>query len=131
MLQRFAAGSLVASVLVACAALIVIVTPGLGPQRAYPLTTLWCFVPAVWGLWAVIMPNTWFPQRLPLWGAILGLVLGQFAALALNVPHAVFGVDVSPLARGLAGVIIAGVYYLLWMLVRLVNRHLIPPPSGT
>ena len=124
MLQRFVAGSLVCSVLVACAALIVIVVPALGPQKAYPLTAVWCFMPAVWGLWAAVTPHSWFPKRLPIWGAILGFIVGGFVFVFINPAHLILGLDVSRLVRGISVLMLATFYYLLWMLVRLVAHNL-------
>ena len=129
MLQRFAAGSTIASVAIALAVLVVLMTPTLSLQRVYPLTFVWCLVPLMWGLWALIVPKAWVPQRLPLWGAILGLIAGLFAMFVLNLPSRFAGQPVPSLLRG-AGVLFAVVlYYLLWMLVRVAYRSLAAPPS--
>ncbi len=32
-------------------------------QRAYLLTTIWCFVPLAGGIWALITAVAWMPQR--------------------------------------------------------------------
>ena len=129
MLQRFAAGSTIASVVIALAALVVLLTPTLSLQRVFPLTFVWCFVPLVWGLWALIVPKAWAPERLPLWGAILGLIAGLLAVFVLDLPSRIAGQPMPSLLRGV-GVLIAGVlYYLLWMLVRVAYRSLAAPPS--
>lgn len=128
MIRRFVSGSAIASLGIACAALIVLLAPGLG-ERSYPLAFLWCFAPLAWGVWAALAPPKWVPDRLPVWGAILGLMLGVLVMFVLNMPYRVLGVVVPVILRA-AGVIGAGVfYYLLWMLVRLAYRSLgIPAP---
>ena len=125
MLQRFAAGSASASMWIPVAALVVLLTPD--PQRFFPVVILWCFLPAVWGLWAMLAPTDWFPQRLPLWGAILGLAAGLFAAFVLNLPSLIRGVAVPGSLRGLLVLFLVAIYYLLWMLVRVVYRSLARP----
>ena len=86
MLQRFAAASSVGSVIIAIGALVSLLPPRWPPADALVLTTAWCFVPLAWGLWAVMAPTGWVPRRLPLWGAILGVVAGA-AALASARPR--------------------------------------------
>lgn len=76
-------------------------------------------------------PCRQFPHRLPLWGAVLVLAVGQFAAFVLNVPQAVLGLTVPPLLRGLAGLAIAGIYYLLRVPGGSSARRLAPPASVT
>ncbi len=127
MFQRFAAGTAIASMAIAVAALAVLLIPILSFQSIYPLPVIWCIVPLVWGLWAMMAPKAWVPQRLPLWGAILGLVAGLLAAFVLNLPSQVARQPVSAPLRGL-GVLFAVVfYYLLWMLVRIAYRSLARP----
>ncbi len=58
---------------------------------AWILTTAWCFVPVVWGLWAMLAPSQWVPNRLPAWGAILGVVAGIMAGPVLNLPLRILG----------------------------------------
>jgi hypothetical protein len=118
MVQRFAAGTAVASFVIAIAAVILSVIPGLKFERIYPLTIAWCCVPLVWGVWAVLTPSAWMPKRLPLWGAFLGLFAGLMAVLVLNLPSRFLGEPVSMLVRVMA--VLAGtlLYYLMWMLVR-------------
>ncbi len=127
MLQRFAAGSAVASLGIAVAALAVLLVPAMGPQRFYPLLTLWCFLPAVWGLWSILAPKAWVPHRFPWWGAILGSAVGLLAFFVLNLPSRIFGEPVSAAQRGLLFLILVVLYYLLWMLVRVVYRSLASP----
>jgi len=127
MFRRFVSGSAIASIGIACAAFIVLVTPGLGAQRFYPLMYLWGFAPLAWGLWAALAPSNWVPERLPIWGAILGVMAGVLAMFGLNVPYRVLGVVVPVIGRA-AGVAVAAVgYYFLWMLVRLAYRSLDKP----
>jgi hypothetical protein len=100
MLQRFVAGSAMASIAIAFGALALILMPTLPLPRTYPLTIVWCFVPLAWGVWAVMAPARWVPARLPLWGAILGLVAGSLAAFTLNLPSRILGQTVSIPVRG-------------------------------
>lgn len=125
MFQRFAAGTAVASVAIAIAALIVCFAPGLTFARIYPLTILWCVAPLAWGIWALLTPSSWMPKRLPLWGAILGLMAGSLAALVLNLPSRLFGEPVPILLRAIAVLVVTLFYYLLWMLVRVACRSLV------
>lgn len=125
MFQRFAAGTAVASVAIAIAALVVCFAPGLTFERIYPLTVLWCVAPLAWGIWALLTPSSWMPERLPLWGAILGLMAGSMAAFVLNLPSRFFGQAVSLGLRGVAVLVGVLFYYLLWMLVRVACRSLV------
>ena len=130
MFRRFVSGSAIASVVIGFGALVVLLMEGLAVQRFYPLTLVWCFVPAVWGLWAMFAPAGWVPQRLPLWGAILGLMAGLLAAFVLNLPLRGFGATVPVTWRGMAVVVIVVFYYFLWMLVRVAYRSLGAPTSA-
>jgi hypothetical protein len=124
MFRRFASAAAVASCAIAVAVLVVILTGALTVPKAYPLTTLWCFAPLVWGIWAALAPSRWVPQRFPIWGAVLGLGAGLFAGLVLNVPRLLFGVSLSVAWRALGATGMIVVYYLLWMLVRAAYRSL-------
>jgi hypothetical protein len=126
MLRQFVAGSAVASVAIAVGTVAVLLIPAV---KVSPLTTMWCFVPLVWGLWAMCAPSGWVPQRLPVWGAILGLVAGLLAAFVLNVPLRVVGVALPVGMRVLAVVVAVAFYYMLWMLVRVVYRSIAAEPS--
>lgn len=130
MFQRFVAGAAVASIAIAVGALFLVLTPGLTFERIYPLTIIWCFVPLVWGLWALLAPARFVPQRLALWGAILGLIAGILAAFVLNLPSRFLGVPLPPAARGAAVLVIVVFYYLLWTLVRTAYRSLTALTSG-
>jgi len=126
MLRRFVAASVVACVGIACAAFIVSMIPGLPWQRAYPLAVMWCFAPAVWGIWAMLAPSSGVPERLPVWGALLGLIVGLDCAFVLNLPSRVLGQTVPAAIRGLEVIALAVLYYFLWMLVRVVYRAIAP-----
>ncbi|MBI3406312.1 MAG: hypothetical protein HY046_12735 [Acidobacteria bacterium] len=124
MFRRFAAAASVASVFIGLGGLFVTFIPfGALPGRALALR-LWCVAPLAWGLWAMLAPKSWVPDRLPLWGAILGLFAGVFAMLVLDMPHRVFGVDLPAAVRGLGVLSAIGFYFLLWMLVRSAIRVL-------
>jgi hypothetical protein len=118
MFQRFAAGTTVASIVIAIAAVILSVISGLEFERIYPVTIFWCCVPLIWGVWAMLTPRVWMPKQLPLWGAFLGLFAGLMAVLVLNLPSRFLERPVSMLVRIIA--VLAGtlLYYLMWMLVR-------------
>jgi drug/metabolite transporter (DMT)-like permease len=124
MFQRFAAGTAIASIAVAIAAIILSLTPGPKFERIYPLTILWCCAPLAWGVWALLTPSAWMPKRLPLWGAFLGLFAGSMAAFVLNLPSRFLGEPVSMLVRAIAVLVMTLFYYLMWMLVRGAYRWL-------
>lgn len=124
MLQRFASASAVASVVIAAAAGILRVPPVPDLETRYLATSLWCMVPLVWGLWAMLMPASWLPQRLPLWGAILGLIAGLLGVFVLNLPARISGVPMPAWTKALAVLLAIGLYYLLWLLVRRAYRAL-------
>jgi len=130
MFRRFVSGSTIACVAIAGGALGVLFTPAATQERFHILTVAWCFVPTVWGLWAVFAPVEWVPQRFPIWGAILGLIAGVMAAFVLNVPSRILGETVSVTWRGVAVVLITAFYYILWMLVRVAYRLLATPTSA-
>jgi hypothetical protein len=132
MFRRFVSGSAIASIVIALAVVILVLTHGLAAlaeQRFCPVTVLWCFVPAVWGLWAMFAPAAWVPHRLPVWGAVLGLIAGLLVLFVLNLPLHVLGVATSVTLRGVGVVVIVVLYYLLWMLVRVAYRSLGAPTS--
>jgi hypothetical protein len=129
MFHRFAAGTAVASVAIALAALVVLLTPSLTPERTYPLTLLWCCAPFVWGVWAVFTPSAWMPRRLPLWGAILGVVAGSLGAFVLDLPSRLLGAAVPLKLRGIVVLILVLFYSALWMLVRVAYEALVAVPE--
>jgi hypothetical protein len=121
MIHRFAAASAVASVLIAVGALASLLPPRWSAADALILTTAWCFVPLAWGLWAMLAPARWVPGRLPLWGAILGIVAGIIAGPVLDLPLRLAGLrDV----RWMTLVIGPILYYLVWLLVPIAYRSL-------
>ena len=126
MLKRFVSAAAVASVVTACAAAGLLNVPGIDRERVFPLLILWLCAPAAWGVWAMLAPPGWTPQRLPVWGAALGVVLGTLGAIVLNLPLLVFGVEVSLALRAIAVPLAACIYFLLWMVVRRVFVELQP-----
>lgn len=124
MLLRFASATAVVSVALGFAALIALVIPGIPRERFTPILFLWCFLPVIWGLWAMLAPRSWVPGRLPLWGAMLGVPLGAVAMFILNLPERIFEIDAPVGSRALGLALIVVVYYLLWLLVRLSYRAL-------
>ena len=131
MLQRFVSAAAIAGIAIVCGALaLLLFLPAASVQRSYPLVLLWCFVPAAWGLWAMLAPRSFVPHRLPIWGALLGLIAGALAAFALNLPSQILGQAVRPARRGVAAAVIVVFYYVLWMLVRAVYRALSPVDSA-
>ena len=130
MFQRFAAATAVASIVIALAAVVLSLLTGVTFSRIYPITMVWCLVPLVWGVWALLIPSTWLPQRLPLWGAILGLVAGSLGAFVLNMPSRLLGVQVALPARAVGFAVMVALYYVLWMLVRVAYRNLTRSPSA-
>ena len=121
MLRRFAAASSVASVIIASGALVSLLPLGWPPADARVLTTAWCFVPLAWGLWAVLAPTSWVPGRLPLWGAILGVVAGIVAGPVLDLPSRLAGVRGAPWIVLIVGPLF---YYVVWLLVPVAYRSL-------
>ncbi|HTS09811.1 MAG TPA: hypothetical protein VMP68_29870 [Candidatus Eisenbacteria bacterium] len=124
MLIRFASGSLVACIVTAIASLATLIFFGLNPQRFALILAIWCAVPCLWGLWAMLSPSDWVPRRLPIWGMILGIVAGVMATFVLNLPSRILGVILPNPTRALV-VLLAGVfYYVLWIVVSIVYKHL-------
>lgn len=120
MLHRFLAGSAIASIAVAVGATALLLMSPATLSRFYPVTHLWCLAPVAWGVWAMVTPPTWTPHRFPVWGAILGFVLGMNAAFVLNVPSRILGETVPVWARTFGVVVAVVAYYLMWMAVRAV-----------
>ncbi len=124
MLRRFAAGSVVASVAIAMATAVALLILGLNPERLSLILALWCTVPCVWGLWAMLAPSKCVPQHLPVWGSILGLIAGLMAMFVLNLPFRIFGVALSVTTRAFGVLVAALLYYLLWIIVKIVYEKL-------
>ena len=123
MLQRFAAASSVGSVVIAIGALVSLLPPRWPAADALVLTTAWCFVPPAWGLWAMLAPAHWVPGRLPLWGAILGVVAGTIAGPVLDLPLRLAGLKNMRWITLMLGPIL---YYVVWLVVPVVYRALGP-----
>jgi len=130
MLKRFVAGTAIAAVGIACGALAILFVPAVPVQRSYLLPLVWCFAPLTWGIWALLAPCSWVPRRLPIWGAILGLIAGTLTAFVLNLPSRILGQTVPAALRGAGVAVIVALYYVLWMLVRAVYRALGPTDSA-
>ena len=129
MLRRFVSAASVASVAVLLAALAVYITPGIRVQRIVPLIVAWLCAPAIWGIWALLAPKTWVPERLPAWGAVLGLAAGIFAYFVANAPLRMFDQEL-PIGYRAAGIpVVVVIYYLGWMIVRAVLKRLSAPPA--
>ena len=128
MLRRFVSATAVVGTLMGFGAVgLYVVAHQMDLPKPYLLALLWCVLPVTWGVWALLIPKRWAPQRLPWWGAILGLMVGVMGAFVLDVPGRVAGFEPSAAWRGLGVVLAAIVYYLLWMVVRLVYRGLQGP----
>ena len=123
MLQRFAAASSVGSAVIAIGALVSLLPPRWSAADARVLTTAWCFVPLAWGLWAMLAPAHWVPRRLPLWGAILGVVAGIIAGPVLDLPLRLAGLRDMRWITLILGPIL---YYVVWLFVPVVYRSLGP-----
>ena len=124
MFHCFAAATAVAAPVVGVATCILLALPGVPLERLAPLLSLWCVVAALWGVWAMLTPRAWLPERLPAWGAILGVMAGTFAMLVLDLPSRVSGASVPAGWRALGVLLLVLAYYLLWMLVRRAYRAL-------
>ena len=111
MFRRIVSGSAIAPIGIAGGALVVLITPAAIQERINTLTVAWRFVPAEWGLWAMLAPVGLVPQRVPLWGAIMGLIAGLLAALVLILPSRISGETVPVILRGVAVVMNAMSYY--------------------
>ncbi len=129
MFRRFVSGIAIPSIVIPFGALFVLVVPAATQERIYPLTVVWCFVPAVWGVWAMMAPAGWVPQRLPLWGAILGVIAGFLGVFVLNIPSRISGETLPTALSGVAVLLTVLFYYFLWMLVRAAYRSLGPPAT--
>jgi hypothetical protein len=123
MLRRFAAGAMVACVAIAVGAATVLVVLGMSAQRVAPILAAWCMVPCFWGLWAMLAPPKWVPERFPVWGAILG-TMAALGALLVDLPARIFGVSLPAIARVFGVVAGSLFYYFLWMVVRSVYTKL-------
>jgi hypothetical protein len=120
MLTRFASAVCVASPAAALATVVALLVAEPRSEALYRLTSLWCIVPAGWGVWAMLAPRTWVPKHLPSWGALLGLLVGSVVIFALDLPAQFLREPPPASVRGLVVLILAAFYYCLWMVVRRV-----------
>jgi uncharacterized membrane protein len=72
----------------------------------------------------MLAPAHWVPGRLPIWGAILGIVAGIIAGPALDLPLRLGGLSGVRWVPLVVGPIF---YYFLWLLVRVAYRPLVGP----
>lgn len=127
MFQRFASACTVASIVIAGGAVMVLLLR-LPLEGVWMITTAWCCVPVLWGVWAMLAPSSWVPTRMGAWGAILGLVAGTMAGPVLDLPSRLgapsglrwITVGVGPIF-----------YYLLWRLVGITYRSLVPTQENS
>ncbi len=131
MLIRFVAGSFVACIAIAIASAGMLLFSGLNPQRFALIVSIWCLVPCAWGLWAMLSPTTWMPQRLPVWGMILGIVAALMGIFVLNLPYRVLGIDLPAIGKVFSLAVAALIYYLLWAVVRTVYMRLSGASAAT
>jgi hypothetical protein len=126
MLLRFVSAAGVGALAIAFVALVLLILPGpdFTLQRFGPIMILWCLAPALWGVWAMLTPRAWFPERLPWWGAIFGFLAAILGAVVLNFPSRIFGVELPAIYRAAAGILAAAIYYALWIAVRAVCLRL-------
>ena len=125
MLIRFAAGSLVACIATAIASAGMLIFVGLNPQRFALILAIWCLVPCIWGLWAMLSPAGGFHDACHCgWGTILGVLAGSMAIFVVNLPHRVLGVALPTIARAFSVLVAALLYYLLWTMVRMAYKSL-------
>jgi hypothetical protein len=124
MLIRFSAGSFVASIAIAIASAGMLIFSRLNPQRFALILAIWCLVPCLWGLWAMLSPAGWVPRRLPIWGTILGTLAALLAVFVFDLPYRVLGIALAPVARAFSIPMGALFYYLLWTMVRIVYKNL-------
>ncbi len=125
MLERFASACLVASIAVAVAAIVVLIYPGLTLAQASAVLIVWCIAPMIWGVWAMITPQSWMPNRMPLWGAILGAFAAIMGAFVLNLPSRVLGWPIPVALRAFGAVVMVAFYFAMWSIVATVHKKLL------
>lgn len=131
MLHRFVSAAVVASVAIAFGAVALLGAKHMWTlQNVHQLALIWCCVPLVWGVWAILTPRTWMPARLPWWGAILGALAVISGGFVLNMPLQLTGVQVSIPYRVLGGVLGVALYYVFWLVVRIVYVDLRGPEEA-
>ena len=131
MLRRFVSAASVGAVVVGLAGPLLYLNPLPTPEGRYIVATVWCMVPLAWGIWAMLLPATWVPGRIPLWGALLGVLAGIIAAFVLDMPYRLFDAPTSTAVK-LGIVVLAVVLYgLVWIAVREVYSRLGGAVGGT
>lgn len=129
MLRRFAAACVVASTVIAIAAIIVQIFVNSPRLHLAPALKAWCVIPLLWGLWAMAAPSKLFPKYLPAWGALLGLVLSTGAIAVLDMPRRVIGQSIGVSASILGILFATALYFALWHIVRVVYTRLERQPA--
>ena len=124
MLHRFAAAAAIASLVIASGAIASLLARGWPAAGARILLTAWCLVPLAWGLWAMLAPASWVPHRLPVWGAILGILAGMMAGPVLDLPLRLGGLRGVRWMTLIVGPVF---YYFLWFLIRVAYVSLCVP----
>ncbi|HWR15695.1 MAG TPA: hypothetical protein VN577_12760 [Terriglobales bacterium] len=128
MLKSFVSATAVCAIAIACGALILFAFAHNSTlNNPYQVALLWCMAPVTWGIWAMLTPKAWMPEKLPYWGAILGLIAGTGATLVLNIPGRIMGAYVRYRWRGLMVLLAIALYYALWMGVRGLYKTLFRP----
>jgi hypothetical protein len=75
----------------------------------------------------MLTPKSWLPQRMPIWGAILGAIAGLLAVFILDLPTRFAGEPAPAWVQGVGLAVAVGGYYLLWLVVRRTYRTLGAP----
>lgn len=130
MLQRFLSAAAVPGVLIAFAAggLFVLTHMYHELNNPYLAAVGWCSLPLVWGVWAMLTPKAWWPERLARWGAILGVVLGYTVMFILRVPDRI-NLKLPMAGKLIAMMIIVLLYAVLWMIVGEIFQRLTREPE--
>jgi protein-S-isoprenylcysteine O-methyltransferase Ste14 len=72
----------------------------------------------------MLTPSGWVPERLPLWGTVLGVVAGLLAAFVLDLPSRIVGSAVPTTIRVVGVLVLMFFYYILWTFVRTALKRL-------
>jgi hypothetical protein len=123
MIKRFVSAAAIASAVIFPLAIFMRLNPELPVESRYLLTTIWCLLPVIWGVWAVIMPKSLLLKHIPLWGALLGLIAGVVIVFVLRIPMQLMGEALTGLFKGVLLLAAIVLYYALWHLVKwLINK---------